>query len=351
MYLPDNTVYGAQWPIDESVLRARLGSAFREPVTGGQAVLVPAIQPDGSAAVVRVFVTRSELTKNVATSCTVLALLGGFLILVAVVVADRMGRSIVVPVENLSRAAHRLAEGDLDTRVRPDGPPEVVEVGTTFNLLASRIERLLQQERESAADLSHRLRTPLTTIRLDVEALGDTSEADRLREDVDELERTIDHVIQEARRGIRSDAAAASDLVESARARSEFWGALADEQGRPWHLAAPEDITLAVKVPVSDLEAAIDALIGNVFAHTAEGVGFRIEVSANVETAVLSVEDEGAGFEENIALARGASGTGSTGLGLDIVRRTAEASGGSVHFKRGEAGGARIEVEFGLENA
>jgi signal transduction histidine kinase len=87
----------------------------------------------------------------------------------------------------------------------------------------------------------------------------------------------------------------------------------------------------------ADIGAAVDALIQNVFAHTPDGTGMRIEVTARIEGGgVLLVADDGPGFPESDSLdgavARGASGT-STGLGLD-ARRTAEASGGGMRIGR-----------------
>ena len=62
-------------------------------------------------------------------------------------------------------AALALGGGDLDRRVAPAGPHEIADVGVAFNFLAERLRLLLAGERESVADLSHRLRTPLTALR------------------------------------------------------------------------------------------------------------------------------------------------------------------------------------------
>ena len=71
--------------------------------------------------------------------------------------------------------AERLGRGDLDARVEPGGPDEVREVGAALNRLAARISELLAREREEVADLSHRLRTPVTALRLDVESLPEAA--------------------------------------------------------------------------------------------------------------------------------------------------------------------------------
>ena len=84
-----------------------------------------------------------------------------------------------------------------------------------------------------------------------------------------------------------------------------------------------------------DLEAALDALLGNVLAHTPDGVRFDVSLAPEAGGgAVLAVSDEGPGFLDATVVTRGRSGAGSTGLGLDIARRTAEASGGVAHDRR-----------------
>ena len=84
------------------------------------------------------------LTEGVVRSWVVLGALGVLLTAIAIVVADRLGRSIVRPVLGLSEATVRLGDGDLSVRVLPDGPEEINEAGAQFNRLAERITSLLQ---------------------------------------------------------------------------------------------------------------------------------------------------------------------------------------------------------------
>ena len=103
-----------------------------------------------------------------------------------------------------------------------------------------------------------------------------------------------------------------------------------------------------VGVSRKEVEVCLDALLNNVLAHTPGGSSFSVEVvpGGNGEW-VLVVDDAGPGLPGNALPARGASGGSGTGLGLDIVRRTAEASGGGLSAGRSPDGGARIEVRFG----
>jgi len=326
---PDGTVVGLDVPSDEDLALALGGSSFIAAVGGGKAVYVPVIQPDGSTLVVRVFVSEESMTAGVRRSWLILALLGVALVVLAAWVADRLGRSMVEPIKDLSTTAGRLGHGDLSVRVQPAGPPEIEEVGLELNRLADRIGRLLEAERESAADLAHRLRTPLTAAKLSIDGLADGPEKDRLNTDLDELQRTTDFIIREARRPVRRESEEWCDLAAVVLSRVDFWHPLAQEQGRTVDIdigntAAP------VAIPNGDAEAMIDALIENVLAHTPDGTPFLVHVEIGTGTVLLSVEDAGSGFDDGSVVDRGTSSGNSTGLGLDIVRRTVEGAGGTL---------------------
>lgn len=342
--LPDGSAVGAPIPPGEDLQEARAGRAFRAVVSGGEAVYVPVIQPDGATLVVRIFVPAAVISEGVVWSWVTLGLLGLVLIGLAIAVSDRLARSVVVPVRDLSAKAAQLGEGDLTARVEPSGPEEIRDVGAEFNRLAQQIGRLLQEERETAADLSHRLRTPLTAVRLDAEALPAGPRRQQLLADLDELERTVDHLIREARRPAREGTDESCDLGEVAAARVAFWSVLAEEQER--QVAVELDGGPApVPIPRSDAEAMVDALLGNVFAHTSEGDGFSVRLERNNGLVRLSVADGGAGFPSASVLERGRSWGSSTGLGLDIARRTAESVGGSIEIGTSDRwGGAEVAV-------
>jgi signal transduction histidine kinase len=346
--LPDGTVVGLDVPPDEDLTLALEGSSFVASVDDGQAVYIPVIQSNGSTAVVRVFVSDETITDGVMRSWIILGFLGIALVLMAMWIADRLGQSMVVPVKELSITASELGHGDLSARVVPAGPPEIEEVGIELNRLADRIGRLLQAERESAADLAHRLRTPLTAARLSVDGLVDGPEKDRLISDLDELQRTTDFIIREARRPVRMESEAWCDLAAVVTRRAEFWHPLAQEQGRVVDIQVG-DLPATVALPNGDAEVLVDALIENVLAHTPEGTEFLVHVEVDDATVALSVEDAGEGFSDGSVVDRGASRGDSTGLGLDIVRRTVEGAGGTLAIGESLAhGGAGIVIQLPL---
>ena len=317
-------------------------------------MLFPVALEAEQSAVVRVLVPNSTLERGVAAAWAVEAALGITLVASAVFVADRLARTIVRPVDALADAAGRLGEGDLSVRINPEGPPEVKQVAEAFNRLGDRVGELLEAERELVADLSHRLRTPLTVLRLDAEGLDNPEEARRLADDVDELERAVTGVIRQARRPVEADLMVPkTDAAEVAAERLAFWAPLAEDQERPFEFVVVADGDddrppgrTTVEVSPDELEAALDALLGNVFAHTPEGTAFRIEVRTLSDGGIsLAVEDAGSGLSPDL-VERGVSGSGGTGLGLDIARRTAEAHGGVFRISRSAAGGARIALEL-----
>jgi signal transduction histidine kinase len=345
LIFPNGRMVGFPVPQDEDLEAARAGTAFRAAVPAGEAIYVPVAQANGTITVVRVVAPSEELTRGVRRSWLILAGLGVVLVGLAILVADRFGRSIVRPVNELSDAAARLKRGDFAARVTPGGPPEIEEVGAEFNQLAEQVEHLLQEERETAANLAHRLRTPLTAAKLDAEALPAGRARDRIVDDLDELERTANFIITEGRRPVRTEVDPGCDLVEVVEERAAYWLALSEEQGRSFSVTiAVEDG--AVAVPKVDAVAMVDALLENVFAHTNEDVPLAIRLGAFPDGSLrLEVEDGGTGIANSDAVDRGASTGDSSGLGLDIVRRTAEASGGSLELTTSvRLGGASVVV-------
>ena len=336
-------------PLDpgEDLATAAAGTTFRQSVNGGEAIYIPVLGPEGETVVVRALAEEEAMRAGVARVWWTLAGLATVLVLLAVVVADRLGRSMVRPVDDLAATADRRGSGDLDARVDIAGPPEIRRVGTAFNRLAAQIGALLQLERETAADLSHRLRTPLTGARLNADALPDSDRKDQLVAQLDDIERGVDYVIDEIRRPDRQARGAVTDIDRVVAERVAFWEPLAADEGRTLDTGINRSRAL-VGTPEADLAAALDALIGNVFAHTEPGTGLAVSVHrSNGPYVDVVVEDAGDGFPPDLSVAdRGRSGTDSTGLGLDIARRTAVAAGGDLRLGTGSLGGAQITMRL-----
>jgi len=319
-------------------------------VAGGFALLQPVAVGGAKIAVVEVFVPEAAPSQGVLTAWLVLSAVAVVLVLLSVLAADRLGTRIVGAARRFATAARELGSGDLDARAPAHdatAPPELRDAASAFNVMADRVRQLLASERELAADLSHRLRTPLTVLRLNTATVRDAE----IRHAVTQLEHEVDQIIRAARgRGADQTAVLGCDAAEVVRERTEFWSALAEDQGRPWRVTGTGSGAL---VPVSraDLAAALDALLGNVFRHTPEGARFAVDVRVTDYAVTVRVFDAGPGIADPEAALRrgtGAGGAGSTGLGLDIARQVAESTGGELAIGRSPFGGTEIRLRMKL---
>ena len=118
----------------------------------------------------------------------------------------------------------------------------------------------------------------MTALRLDAEAVADPALAERLQQHIAVLQRSIDAIVKEARRPVRTDLPVASDAVATVRERVTFWGALAEDQRRPMRVILPPG-PLHVPVAGDDLADLVDVLVDNVFAHTPDGTPFEVELA------------------------------------------------------------------------
>jgi len=344
----DGQVLGVPTPRSPSVLAALSSCRSSTGDTeGGLEVLLPVRDGARCGTVIRVLATDGDIWAE-SRLLTLLSLtLSAAAALVAVLLAERLGRGLLRSVAALAATADRMAEGDLSARVSPDGPAEVRRVGDQLNRLAIRVDRLLDERSQRNADLTHRLRTPLTALRLDIDAIPDSPATQRLLADYDTVTRAVNEVIRIARRTRSGTARQECDLTAVARERIAFWAALAEDTGRTIGQDLPTR-PVEVRVSAPDLEATFDAILSNVFAHTEPGVPFWVTVTAERGGgALVSVEDAGPGFVDLAAIRRGHSSTASTGLGLDIARQTAEESGGELALGLSPRGGAQVRLRLG----
>ncbi|MCG5439427.1 ATP-binding protein [Micromonospora sp. NPDC007208] len=326
-------------------------------VDGGVARLDPVVLGDRTA-VVEVFLPESTLGEGAGGTWLLLFAVGAAMAGAAVLVVDRVAARAVDSTRGLVKAALSVGDGDLGVRVEPTGPRELAEAGYAFNRMADRLDAARTDERELVADLSHRLRTPLTVLRLDAEALesDDTSvgsfspaELDRLRgirrirQAIVTLEGEIDVLIKTTRKTVALEAGPAMcDVSEVVRDRMVFWAALAGDQNRP-HRVNGAQLRIPAPVPRAELAAALDAVIGNVFRYTPQGTAFEVAVSRRDGYVAIRIDDAGPGIANpDRALRRGTSDQGSTGLGLDIAKRVALQANGSVSIDRARLGGASV---------
>ena len=339
--MADGSVIGSGPADAVPVASEATGSVVAKVADGALAIVPVTFGGTGGQLVVTAFVDDDTLRDGVASSWLILSALGLIVVLGAVPLADRLAVSITRPVQDLSDAAHRWAGGDLEARVVPDGPDEVAESGRAFNQLAERLTDLLAAERERAADLSHRLRTPIAALRLQAETVADPGEREALIGDIVHLEGEVTALIEDVR-STESTEATICDLPAVVAQRMGFWRIVASAQQRTVAAEVDETTPVLVNLSAAEVLSVLDNLVQNVLTHTVAGVGFT--VSTVSDPPQLTISDEGDGLPSTDVFDRGSS-SGGSGLGLDIVRRVAEESGGDITL--GDGPGTTIVVRFG----
>jgi two-component system, OmpR family, sensor histidine kinase MtrB len=285
----------------------------------------------------------------------------------SVLVGWRVARPALRPLDRLAQAAAAIADGDLHTRIDPRGDPSLVPLAASFNRTAAALEERLRSDARFAADVSHELRSPLTTM-LNAAALveayrdhlpPDGQEGlDLLRSEVRNFERLVSDLLEISRADAGSDDATLetvrlADLVRATVARHNR---AADREVRP--VVAPDAEDVLVRVDKRRLERVLANLMDNADKH---GEGLTgVGLARDGDTATITVDDAGPGVPEAERarvferFARGsrsgrASSDGS-GLGLSLVQRHLALMDGSVSVGDSPAGGARFVVAVPVED-
>ncbi|MBA3907421.1 MAG: HAMP domain-containing protein, partial [Pseudonocardiales bacterium] len=137
------------------------------PVTGGTKPMT-----------VRAATSRSEVYRHVTLIAAGMAVLAVLALAIAWIFALRITRRLTRPLEELSRAARRLGQGDFTARGPASGIPEIDAVGAALAETADRLGQVLDRERAFSSDASHQLRTPLAGLRLGIETALESPDAD-----------------------------------------------------------------------------------------------------------------------------------------------------------------------------
>ncbi len=326
VYLGDQII-GEQVPASTKVTAAIERRASGVEVSErGEEVITAVVFANQSTAAIRVLVPRRELDEGVMRAWLVMLTLGALLVGLAVAIADRIAVRVVRPVERLAAAARTLGAGDLTTRVPAEGPAELRDTAHAFNTLAVEISASLRRERDTIAELAHRLRSPLTKLRLDVDrASGDG--VDEVRADVDAVNEVLSTLIRDARAS--AEGLGRCDAVDVTRRRVSFWEQLADDEGRRIDVDIAEH-PAPCAVGADELSAALDVLLDNVFSHTPVGTPLRVIVRTDDQQCAIVVADEGPGLGDAADTPEPTSW--STGLGLELARRFAHEASGNLEI-------------------
>jgi len=309
---------------------------------------------------VRVTQSVEALERRVRRDVLVLLGLGGIALVLGLVLAWLLAGSLARPLHALAHAARRVGRGELEARAAVTGSTEQREVAQAFNDMAERLGQVLVAQREFVANASHQLRTPLTGLRLRLEAASLHAEDAELRRDLsaaehetERLAKLLGDLLTLAREGERPSGRAVSlrGALESAFGR---WAAPAERVGKQLELTCGGEVE-ALASP-DDVSVILDNLVENALAYGAAGTTVTLACGAHGDAVFLAVLDEGPGFgpgeEQRLfgRFVRGSStaGTPGTGLGLAIVEALARRWGGTAALSNREHGGARVEVRLPL---
>jgi signal transduction histidine kinase len=262
---------------------------------------------------------------------------------------------------SLAGVARRVAGGNMGARAEVTGSSEQREVAAAFNVMTDRLSRSLAAQREFVSNASHQLRTPLTGLRLRIEAAGRKSADEGVRRDLEAAEHEADRLagllrglLVLAREEEPPSERPAEHLGGCVAAALERWRAPAAQTGHS--LAADGDDDLLVAAGTEDLGAILDNLIENALNYSPAGGAVEVRWQVEGDSALLAVLDRGPGIRpgeeealfERFQRGQAAGGTPGTGLGLAIVEKLAGRWDGAARLRNREGGGAAAEVRLPL---
>ncbi len=272
-------------------------------------------------------------------------------LVIAVGLSFLISRSVARPLQNISHAAQRIAGGDYRQNVPANGPKEVQTLAHTFNYMAARVATTRQAQQDFLANVSHDLRTPLTSIQGFSQAIMDGVAADPdsaqhaaqiIHDEAGRLHRMVESLldlarIESDRFTMRQHAVALTDLLEGIGARMAF---KAQEKGLRLNVQVPPDLP---RIPGDGdrLAQVFTNLLDNAIKHTPRGGAVTLSASASPQGVAISVQDTGEGipaedlpriFERfyQVDKSRESNRRSGAGLGLAITRQIVEAHDGTI---------------------
>ena len=290
-------------------------------------------------------------------------LVAGVSALCALAGALLLGGQILRPLGRLRDASARLAAGDLSARASESGPRELLELGSSFNEMASNLEQLFDARRELVAWASHDLRTPLASLRAMVEALEDgladpQEYLPEIRAQTELLSGLVDDLFELARLDSGALALELRDTPLSELVTSCVEALAADSRAQGVRLEARVDADTVVTAAPEKVQRVLLNLMTNAVRHTGPEGSVAVVVETDTDHVVVAVEDDGEG------LAPGAPermferfwrdddsrtrSSGGSGLGLAIAKGLVQAQGGRIWAENRPEGGARVAFTLPL---
>ena len=318
---------------DEPVRAGLRGDLRDREIHGHLVVGSPLTRGEHVVGVIRASVPISVVTDRTRNVLLIMAAIAVGVLLVAGLIALWQSRRLARPVDRLAGYATRLGDGDFTVRTERSGVPEVDAVAGALDATAVRLDEMLGRERRFSEDASHQLRTPLTSLRVTLEAarLDPTADRDQMIDtaidEVDRLDRTIDDLLTLARQDPSTRSRA--DVAVVLAALDDDWHGRLAAVARP--LAVSVDPSVAtVVISERALRQILDVLVENAVRHGSGAIAVRARTAS--AGLVIDVSDEGPGVADDTEriFERRVSTAGRTGIGLALARSLAEAEGGRL---------------------
>jgi signal transduction histidine kinase len=273
-----------------------------------------------------------------------------FLVVLILIAVSSGVRRMTRPLNNLIDAARRIESGDYSAQVPEWGSRDIRSVARAFNSMSTRLKTIDEQRRSFMADVTHELRTPLSVIRGQAEAIADgvyPADAAHLAPILDATH-SLDRLVEDLRTLVLTDAGnlvltkeptdlgqLVQDTVASFRSQAVSAGV---------SLTAEEADNLPpVEVDPARIRQVISNLLSNAIRHTPSGGSVKVAVSSASNQVTMTVTDTGEGISPELLphvferFVKGPNSTGS-GLGLAIARDIVRAHSGGIEVRSSESG-------------
>lgn len=288
-----------------------------------------------------------DFLNNLGQSLWLAGVLG---VVLAIVLGGIFTRQIVAPLGKVASAARSVTQGDLDQRVDIRGSSELAELGESFNIMAETLRHDRSLRHNMVADIAHELRTPLSILQGNIEAMIDgvlpidaenlsllhheTMLLARLVEDLRTLSlaETGQLRFQPKAINLKTLSQQVIDQYQTQLVSKKIEVVLESSEGLPQAWADPDRTAQVIR-----------NLMNNAFNYTPEGGTITVRLTPDPDGVTVSVIDTGAGippedlayvFERFYRVDRSRTrSTGGSGLGLAIVKQLVEAQGGSVRVE------------------
>ena len=262
------------------------------------------------------------------------------LILIALVFLKNQTRPIV----NLSKAAKKFGKGENIENLRPSGALEIREATYEFDRMMKRINRHLTQRSEMLSGISHDLRTPLTRLKLQLALLEKKDTANKMAEDIDEMERMLNDYLQYAK-SQTEEKSIVFNLTDTIN------NLLKKYKSNKYEFFSSESLKF------NGRENLIRRCILNILENgLTYGNKIFVEIKKSLNNIVITVEDDGPGIPKNehanvfkpfyrIDKSRGLNKSG-VGLGLSVAQDIVKSHGGSISLSESKHKGLNVKISL-----